>query len=332
MFQLVIATTDNSAAFNAATEMSNYHCCFLHAECIFRCMYINGQQVDGGTLVSCPSKCATVTLVPNSSIQNLPKNFAVMDIIQDVHTRERSCSLVLGSRARSPSLQNQASASHYGSTNTDLSSSSISEEYRCDVCETRDATIVCPSCAVCLCVSCSGDIHSRKGYHVHHLMSIAEYMNSSESLPSNTGSLVQRTNSEFDILASEERTCKHHANELTEYACETCCEEICRVCLVSEDHRDHESRLLVDIASDKKEALKRAVDEIEDCHSLWTNGFDECHLLQENLYDRSRQVETDIKTHFHAVHSLLHAKEESLLSQLREEVDSRVKSLKSQAE
>lgn len=104
------------------------------------------------------------------------------------------------------------------------------------------------------------------------------------------------------------------------------------MCMLSGDHRSHETRLLADIASDKKEALKRAVDEINDCHSLWNKGFDECHLLQEHLYDKSQKVETDIKTHFHAVHSLLHAKEESLLSQLRDEVDSRVKSLKSQAE
>lgn len=303
------------------------------AECIFRCMFLNGQATDGGTLVSCPSKCATVTLVPNSSIQNLPKNFAVMEIIQDVHSRERSCSLVLGGRGRSPSLQTQSGAAHYGSNNTDVSNcSNTSEEYKCDVCETTEATIVCPSCAVCLCPSCSGDIHSRKGYHLHHLMTVLEYLASSESLPSSTGSFVQRASSESDILASEERTCKHHSCELTEYACETCCEEICKVCKTSAEHRTHDVRPLVDIAADKKEALKRAVNEIEDCHSLWNKGFDECHLLQENLYDRSRKVETDIKTHFHAVHSLLHAKEETLLSQLREEVDSRVKSLKSQAE
>ncbi len=296
-------------------------------------MYINGQPTEGGTLVSCPSKCATVTLVPNSSIQNLPKNFAVMEIIQDVHTRERSCSLVLGGRGRSPSLQMQSGAAHYGSNNTDLSNcSNISEEYKCDVCETREATIVCPSCAVCLCESCSGDIHSRKGYDIHHLMSVTEYMSSSESLPSSTGSFVQRTNSESDILSSEERMCKHHSSELTEYACETCCEEICKVCLLSGEHRNHETRLQADIAADKKEALKRAMNDIEDCHSLWNKGFDECHLLREHLYDQSRKVETDIKTRFHAVHSILHAKEESLLTQLRDEVESRVKSLKSQAE
>lgn len=46
----------------------------------------------------------------------------------------------------------------------------------------------------------------------------------------------------------------------------------------------------------------------------------------------SRTLETNIKTHFHAIHSLLHAKEESLLSKVREEVDSRVKSLQKQAE
>ena len=287
-------------------------------------MYLNGRPTTGGTIVECPSKCANVTVVPDGMIKNLPKNFAVLGIIHDV--RERSSSLVMHSgRNRSTSLN----SSEYAS-NSNLSVTINAEEYKCDVCETRGATIVCPSCAVCLCISCSEDIHSKKGYRLHQLVPGMEYFCSMESLASSTESFGQQSNSESDII--EDRSCKHHTSELTEYACETCAEEICKVCLLSGEHVDHESRPLADIATDKKEALKRAVDEIDDCHNIWNKGFDECHELQENLFDISRKVETDIKTHFHAIHSLLHAKEESLLSELREEVEIRSKSLQKQAE
>lgn len=285
-------------------------------------MYLHGQPAEGGTSVECPSKCAKLTLVPGGTIKNLPKNFAVLDIIQDA--RERSSTLV---RNRSPSLP----ISNQFSSNSNLSNCGGAEEYKCDVCETRGATVVCPSCAVCLCVSCSEDIHSRKGYHLHQLVPVMEfYMSSMESL---SGSFGNRSNSDSDILSSGgERSCKHHMNELTEYECETCCEEICKICLLSGEHRDHETRLVVDIAADKKEALKRAVKDIDDFHNTWNKGFDACHETQEHLYDTSRTLEISIKTRFHAIHSLLHAKEESLLSKVREEVDTRVKSLQKQAE
>lgn len=284
--------------------------------------------MGGGTNFECPSKCARLTLVPGGVVTNLPKNFAVLDIIQDM--RERSSSMA---RNRSPSLQHQ-SLSQFSGSNSNMSNCGGAEEYECDVCETRGATIVCPSCAVCLCVSCSEDIHSRKGYHLHQLVPVMEfYVSSMESFASSSGSLGHRSNSDCDILSSGgDRSCKHHANELTEYECETCCEEICKICLLSGEHRDHETRLLTDIAADKKEALKRAVQDIDDCHDTWNKGFDACHEMQEHLYDGSRTLETTIKTHFHAIHSLLHAKEEGILSKVREEVESRVKSLQKQAE
>lgn len=294
-------------------------------------MYLNGQPADGGTTMECPSKCATRTLVPFGAVRNLPKNYAVLEIIQDV--RERCSSVV---RNRSPSLQNTPAmmANQISGSTTNFSSYGNADEYKCDVCETRGSTVVCPSCAVCLCISCSDDIHSRKGYDLHQLVPVMEfYMSSMESLSSSPGSFSHRSNSESDILSSSgEKSCRHHTSELTEYECETCCEEICKVCQLSGDHREHETRLLVDIAADKREALKQAVKDIDDCHNIWNKGFDGCHEMQEHLFDTSRNLETNIKRQFHAIHSLLHAKEESLLSEVREEVDLRVKSLQKQAE
>lgn len=291
-------------------------------------MYLSGEQVEDGTTISCPSKCSQITLVPGGLISNLPKNYAVLDIVQDV--RERTTSFLIN-RSRSPSIP-MANNGLCASTSNLTATASGVDEYECDVCEMSGAAIVCPSCAVCLCTSCSDDIHSRKGYHIHQLIPVSEYMSdcltSGGSTGSTDGGFRQRTNSEL----SDERTCKYHGGEQTEYVCETCCEEICKICQFSAEHKEHECRPISDITKEKKEALRQAIEAIEDCHSIWNKGFDECHELQEQLYVKSRQIETDIKTHFHAIHSLLHAKEESLLSHVREAVEARVKTLQAQAE
>lgn len=280
-------------------------------------MYISGQPTKGGTTVTCPSKCSVVTVVPDGLIQNLPKNFAVLDIIQD--TRERSSSLV--GRCRSPSI-----VTMQRNQQPQLQSHLSSEEYKCDVCETRDVTIVCPNCAVYLCVDCSSDIHTRKGYDLHTLIPMADFMVSCDSI-SQSGS---SSSSEPDFQG--ERLCKHHGNELLEFNCATCCENVCKICVTSGEHSDHEIRLLVDIAIEKKEVLRRSLEEINECHFMWNNGFDNCQEMIEKLFDKSRTLETEIKTRFHAIHSLLHAKEENLLNKLRSEFESRNLSLKAQAE
>ena len=275
-------------------------------------MHLDGRPTEKGFLLTCPSKCAEVTIIPEGLIQNLPKNFAVLDIIQDVRCSNRSPSISINLCASS----------------TNMSLNSI-EEYKCDVCETRRVTIVCPSCAVCLCEVCSHDIHSRKGYDLHKLVPMDEFMSSNENIISN-GIFSQQTNSDSDV--SGEAACSHHANELLEFECETCCEEICKICRLSEEHKYHETRLLQDIALEKKEGLRQAINKIEDCHSAWNNGFDECQEVLEHLFNNSRTVETTIKTHFHAIHSILHTKEANLLSQIQKEVEYREKSLKKQAE
>ena len=104
------------------------------------------------------------------------------------------------------------------------------------------------------------------------------------------------------------------------------------MCLNSGEHKEHDCRLLAEVAMEKKEALRQAIDDISQCYARWNEGFDECEELQEHLFDRGRTLESSIKSHFHNIHSSLHAKEEQVLSQVRNEVDTRMKQLKQQAE
>lgn len=307
-------------------------------------MQLNGQQVEGGVHMTCPKRCSQPTIIPNGQVTNLPKNYAVVEIVHEKKERSSSFSLVAvtpATRARSTSVPQQPSmlatpsSSSFASSSTSSSTSNISssstDDYKCDVCEVLGATVVCPSCAVCLCLSCSNDIHSRRGYQPHRLISLSEFINTpSEIYSPHSSSLGHRSTSDSDMMDGKQ--CKQHSGEPLEYACKSCGEIVCRVCQHSEEHKDHDCRLLADVAIEKKEELRQAIADVNQCYARWNDGFDECEELQEHLYDRGRTLESSIKSHFHNIHSSLHAKEEQVLGQVRSEVDSRMKQLKQQAE
>lgn len=290
----------------------------------------SGRVVEGGVSISCPRKCSVPTLIQNRDIHSLPKNFAILDIVHEHHTsystygRKHS----LPTNPRNFLLAPSASSR----TVTD-------DEYYCDVCETIRAIVVCPSCAVFLCEGCSDDIHSRKGYKVHLVVPVVDYfMSSTDSLSpgdSGIGSLRQRFHSGSESSfedALQQKHCKLHSSEALDYFCETCCEEVCRQCCTSIDHRDHEYRLLADVAVGKRDALQKMIDKVGQCQLEWGKGFDECKELQEHLHHKQQNLEAAIKSHFHGIHSLLHAKEEHLLAVARSEVEHRSKMLNAQAE
>ncbi len=287
---------------------------FLFAECIVKFITLNGQNVDGGISMMCPSKCAQQTTIPKGDVHNLPKNFSVLDIVHS--TRERSSSLVM-TRPRTTSL---SSATSLPPTTTG--------EYNCDVCETSGAVVVCSSCAVLLCQLCSDDIHSRKGYQVHVLTPVAEFMASLETIVSDT-----QLTSEVEY-SDEHKVCKSHPGEPLECYCEMCCEQVCRLCRVSGEHKEHahECRPVADVASEKRAVLRRMADSMCQCQAEWNKGFDDCHEWREHLFAKRRHLESVIQSHFHSVHSALHAREESTLSVVRSEIEARSQLLKSQAE
>ena len=289
-------------------------------------MHLNGRQVQDGFEVYCPIKCTKPTFVAGGRVENLPKNFALMDLVHE--SRERSSSL------NAPRIR-ASSFSHSPTPPISLASSPGSigslELYNCDVCEASEASVVCPSCSVVLCDSCSNDIHKRKGYHLHQLVSITEFFNSQGEIVPSSGAFSPKSTSESELeLSLGERQCKLHSAESLEFLCETCYEEVCRLCKMAE-HREHECRLLVDVASEKKESLRRAIEDVNECHAKWNTGFDSCHESREHLFDKRRTLEALIKSHFHSIHSTLHVREEVLLGQVQKEIESRSKLLNSQA-
>ena len=284
--------------------------------------------------MTCPKRCNQPTVVPNGQVTNLPKNYALVEIIHDKKERSFSFSLVpvKPPRARStsvpqPTVPPTSSVSSSSSSTLNLSNSST-DDYKCDVCEVLGAAVVCHSCAVCLCISCSNDIHSRKGYQLHHLITLSEFINTPNDIFSTHSGL--RSTSDSDI--TDGKLCKQHSGEVLEYACNSCGEIVCKVCIHSGEHKEHDCRLLADVAMEKKEALRQAIDDVNRCYERWNDGFDMCEEFQEHLFDKGRTLESSIKSHFHNIHSSLHAKEEQVLGLVRNEVDSRMKQLKQQAE
>ena len=280
-------------------------------------MRLSGKPIDNGVIMICPSKCVKSTIVPDGLVKNLPKNFAVMEIVHN--TKERLNSLVV-STPRTHS--NSMCSSRSGSLASDPG-----EDYKCDVCEVLGATVVCPSCAVYLCDTCSSDIHSKKGYRLHQLMTVTEFLREECFSPP----LVEQTSTDSEI-SQERGFCKLHSTEPLEHLCETCGVKVCVQCQLSVEHKEHECRPMVDIATEKREILRRTIDEVNTCSLRWNSGFDECQELRETLFDRQRSLEASVKAHFQALHASLSTRQEKVLTELRQEVDSRCTQLRRQAE
>ena len=276
-------------------------------------MQLSGRHVHGGMSVSCPSKCAVETFVAEGRVESLPKNYALMDLVQggSLITRSRLFSTTsMSSSISSPRL------------------SGVPDTYYCDVCETNVAAIMCPSCSVVLCHSCSSDIHKKKGYHLHQLIPIEECFKMDTGQPTNS-LRPSLTRSSLDG-SQEERVCKTHFAEPLDYFCEACYEEVCKLC-VEQDHGGHKCRPLVEVSSEKKEALKEVVEEVNSCYEKWNEGFDSCQAARESLTYKRETMEELVKSHFQAIRAKLSAREEALLNEVKQETESRSQLLNTQA-
>ena len=268
-------------------------------------MCTSGKEVDDDIVMTCPSKCSVPTTIPGGAIQNLPKNFAVMEI---VHTRQFERSMSRGT----------------------LMLTNIGE-YNCDVCECMKAEVACPNCAVSLCLKCSNDIHQKKGYQVHRLILISDIMDGTADVPSSDGMVHQLSATEFDVPSDQPKMCKIHTSELVEYVCMTCTEEVCKKCHLVDSHRGHDCRLLKDVAQEKRDSLRPLLSSMQEKHTLWNRGFDRCQELREYANIRRNELEQTIRSSFQEIYAALNDREESILRGLREEMDSRDQLLSSQA-
>ena len=270
-------------------------------------MSTSGRTVDQDIVMSCPNKCARLTTVPGGDIQNLSKNFPVMDI---VHTRQFERS------------KSQATLQSTGSG-----------DYYCDVCEVYKAEVACTSCAVSLCHSCSSEIHQKKGYQLHRLVAMSDVLDGTVDVQSADGMApTRRSMSEPEVLLTRTKMCRAHSSELAEYLCLSCSEEVCKKCHLVDAHRGHDCRLLKDVAQEKRDSLRNLFAAAQERHAAWNKGFDRCQELREATSVRRRELEREVRTRFEEVRSALASREERILEQLVEEMEGRDQLLSSQAE
>ena len=259
--------------------------------------------------MTCPVKCTQQTIVADGNVQTLPKNFAVMDIVHD-HRFER-----MASRATLLTL---------------------SGEYNCDVCENMKAEVACPTCAVSLCLSCSDEIHSKRGYQIHRLVAMSDLLDGTLDVLPVDGIVGQQPRTTLsdqpETLPGEPlKMCKVHTSELVEYLCETCDEEVCKRCHLVDGHRRHDCRLLTEVVHEKRQALQHLLNAMQQKHAVWNKGFDRCQEVREYTRSRRNELEGAVKSHFHEIHSVLHSREEKILRGLEEEMASRDQLLSTQA-
>lgn len=50
-------------------------------------MASSGQVDENGTVITCPNKCEKTTLVEDSQVQRLPKNWTVIDLVRSGRER-----------------------------------------------------------------------------------------------------------------------------------------------------------------------------------------------------------------------------------------------------
>jgi hypothetical protein len=279
------------------------------SRCIGRYMSTSGKTVDQDIVMMCPNKCSRLTTVPGGDIQNLSKNFPVMEI---VHTRQFERS------------KSQATIQSSGSG-----------EYYCDVCEVSKAEVACPSCAVSLCFTCSSEIHQKKGYQVHKLVAMSDVLDGNLDIQSTDGMLTQHSFSDPEVLhaaVAQPKMCRVHSSELVEYLCVTCSAEVCKKCHLVDGHRGHECRLLKDVAHEKRESLRVLLAAAQERHAVWNKGFDRCQELREASNVRRTELERAIRTDFEEVRAALVSREERILGELREEMQRRDQLLSAQAD
>lgn len=274
--------------------------------CIAKYIFTSGKEEGRDIIMTCPSKCTMQTVIEDGNILNLPKNFAVIEII---HSRQFE-----RSQSRGTLL---SSCSEYTSN--------------CDVCENSKAEVACPSCAVSLCLSCSNDIHSKKGYQVHRLVSMLDVLNGTVEILPSDGLVSQRSNADIETNP-DHKMCKIHSSELVEYMCVTCSEEVCKRCHLVDSHRGHDCRLLKDVAHEKRDTLRLLLTNMQEKHAIWNKGFDRCQELREYASSRHTELEDAVRSHFEEIRSQLQNREEKVLKDLQEEMLSRDQLLSSQAE
>ena len=265
--------------------------------------------------VSCPL-CCTNTNLPNNCVDNLPKNFAILDVIAVARAHSESVS----------SLGSSLTSFHFNGE-------SAVEERFCNAgcAEEGDvltpAKIYCFNCCTFMCNKCSDSLHQKgSALESHEIKTVAELQRHfSQRSPSRDSVFTARSNSDGSLCY-----CKIHREPLKIY-CQSDDTMICVYCQLHGKHKGHECVMIEEMASIKRETLRNLKKEMKVKQEQCVVGFNLCKKVEEELHRTAEKRRKELDEHFGILHSTLEARKKELLAELAEQIERKVTILTNQA-
>ena len=265
--------------------------------------------------VSCPL-CCTNTNLPNNCVDNLPKNFAILDVI----------AVARGHSASISSLGSSLTSFHFNGD------SPIEERFCNAGCAEEGnvltpAKIYCFNCCTFMCNKCSDSLHQKgSALESHEIKTVAELQRHfSQRLPNLDSVFTSRSNSDGSLCY-----CKIHREPLKIY-CQTDNALICVYCQLHGKHKGHECVMVEEMASIKRETLHTLKQEVKVKQEQCVVGFNLCKKIEEELNRTVDKRKKELDEHFSILHSTLEARKKELLAELVEQVEKKTAVLTTQA-
>ena len=264
---------------------------------------------DNMRRVSCPL-CCTYTSLPNDSVDDLPKNFAILDVLAGTKKKHSSFS----------------SMSQFNSE------VGIDERF-CEAGCAEDGDILSPgkvycfNCCMFMCNKCNDSLH-RKGCALesHEIKTVAELQRHffHQSPAHDSMFLSMRSNSDGSLCY-----CKIHKEPLKIF-CQTDKTIICIYCQLHGKHKGHECVMIEEMASVKREALHNIKEELKVKQGDCVVGFNLCSKAEEDLHETAVKIKAELDLHFRMLHATLDARKNELLADITEQIEKKVTALKTQ--
>ena len=279
--------------------------CFFSPACISDWSKIH----DNMRRVSCPL-CCTNTNLPNDSVDDLPKNFAILDVIAGAKKKHSSFS----------------SISHFNEE------AAIEDKF-CDAgcAEEGDiltpAKVYCFNCCMFMCNKCNDTLHCKgSALESHEIKTVVELQRHffHQSPVRDSVFSTMRSNSDGSLCY-----CKIHREPLKIY-CQTDNTTICIYCQLHGKHKGHECVMIEEMTSIKREALHNLKEELKVKQGQCVVGFNLCKKVEEDLHETAVRIKAELELHFRMLHSTLDARKNKLLADLTEQIERKVAILKGQ--
>lgn len=265
--------------------------------------------------VSCPL-CCTNTNLPNNCVDNLPKNFAILDVIAVARVHSASIS----------SLGSSLTSFHFNGD------SPIEERFCNAGCAEEGnvltpAKIYCFNCCTFMCNKCSDSLHQKGStLESHEIKTVAELQRHfSQRSPNHDSVFTPRSNSDGSLCY-----CKIHREPLKIY-CQTDNALICVYCQLHGKHKGHECVMVEEMASIRRETLRTLKQEVKVKQEQCVVGFNLCKKVEEELNRTVDKRKKELDEHFSMLHSTLEARKKELLAELVEQVERKTAVLTTQA-